>query len=120
MYFESRKYVYLWSKYRPAVLKLMSAATSGPQQYQFYPHEFRNLNPKEKGGYAFSLKVFKGKAINNIKGFPVAMDLLQILQDSGVASALMNEAVFELSLDKEVMLHVSRDETDKESSGDSN
>jgi hypothetical protein len=106
----SKMYSYLWSKYRPVILKLMSAAANEPQEYRLYAHEFQALNPKQKGGYAFTLETFKGKAVNDIRKSPVALDLLQILQQSRRALELMDEAKFELSLDKNFILRVNRKE----------
>lgn len=107
-------YSYLWSKYRPVILHLMSAAANEPQQYKLYAHEFQALNPKQKGGYTFTLETFKGKAVNDIRKSPVAVDLLQILQQSRRALELMDEAPFELSLDKNFVLHVNRKEEQAE------
>lgn len=103
-------YVYLWNKYRPVLLKLMIAAAIEPQDYRLYAHEFQSLNPRQKGGYAFTLEARGGKAINNIRKSPVAMDLLQVLQLSPRAVELMEEATYELSLDKNFILHVNRKE----------
>ena len=101
-------YTYLWNKYRPAILHLMSGAMAEPQQYKLSAHEFRALNPKEKAAFTFTLEVFKGKALNNIKKSVIAQDLLQVLQESKRASELMNEATYGLSLDKHFVLHVNR------------
>src|SRR5690606_250592 len=103
-------YGYLWNKYRPVLLKLMTAAANEPQDYRLYAHEFQSLNPRQKGGYTFTLEARGGKAINNIRKSPVAMDLLQVLQQSRRAVELMEEATFELSLDKNFILHVNRRE----------
>nr|PZN55612.1 MAG: hypothetical protein DIU61_05485 [Bacteroidota bacterium] len=103
-------YVYLWNKYRPVLLKLMTAAAIEPQDYRLYAHEFQSLNPRQKGGYTFTLEARGGKAINNIRNSPVAMDLLQVLQLSRRAVELMEEATFELSMDKNFVLHVNRKE----------
>lgn len=111
MYTDNKEsYVYLWSKYRPVLLKLMSAAAIEPQDYRLYAHEFQSLNPRQKGGYTFTLEARGGKAINNIRKSPVAMDLLQVLQLSPRAVELMEEATYELSMDKNFILHVNRKE----------
>lgn len=106
----SRVYSYLWNKYRPVILQLMSASSSEPQEYKLFPHEFQSLNPRQKGGYAFTLEASRGKALNDIRKSPVALDLLQTLQQSRRAVELMEEATFELSLDKNFVLHVNRKE----------
>lgn len=107
----SRIYTFVWNKYRPAILNLMTASAGGPQQYKLTDHEFRCLNPKEKGGYAFTLQVFKGKAVNNIKESQPAQDLLAILRRSSRALLLAEAATYEFTLDRKFMLHVTRHET---------
>ncbi|MCB0490927.1 MAG: hypothetical protein KDC93_00785 [Cyclobacteriaceae bacterium] len=111
-------YAALWHKYRPAILQLMVAAEEAPQEYKFFKHEFKALNPKEKA-YAFTLEAHQGKAVNNIKGSGVAKDLLNVLSESPKASELMNGHIFEFSLDKQFMLHISRHETETEEDSDS-
>ena len=107
MYFESSPYASLWNKYRPVILKLMMDAGSDPQQYKLSAHEFKAVGRKEKT-YAFVMEVSHGKAINSIKGSTVARDLLTILQQSQKATQLMGEAVYEMNLDKQFVLHVTR------------
>ncbi len=102
-------YTLLWNKYRPAIVKLMTDALEKPQEYKFQPHEFKDVNPKEKGGYAFTMEVYKGKPQNNIKGSVVAQDLLLILQKSPRALELFNTAKYEFVLDKQFMLTVSQE-----------
>lgn len=106
----SRIYTFVWSKYRPAILKLMIDSSDGPQQYKFSDHEFRRINPKEKGGYTFTLRVFRGKAINDIKASAPAQDLLRVLQQSGKASSLMETSTYEFMLDKHFVLHILHEE----------
>lgn len=100
-------YVSLWSKYRPAIIKLMMASEEGPQQYRLFDHEFKALNAKERN-YSFELQAYKGKAVNNIKTSIIAQDLLNILNMSRKASELMGENHFTFMLDKQFVLHVSR------------
>ncbi len=102
-------YTLLWNKYRPAIVKLMADALEKPQEYKFQPHEFKDVNPKEKGGYSFTMEVYKGKPQNNIKGSVVAQDLLLILQKSPRALELFNTAKFEFVLDKQFVLSVSQE-----------
>jgi hypothetical protein len=108
MLLESKVYTFLWNKYRPVILQLMSASANGPQQYKLFGHEFKAASEKEKRGYSFFLEVFAGKAVNNIKTSAVAQDLLQVLQQSKTASQLMTEAAYELSMDKNFVFHVNR------------
>ena len=105
---EAKMYTYLWSKYRPAILKLMIGSAESPQQYKFSNHEFRNINPKEKGGYSFTLKVFQGKAVNNIKASIVAQNLLEVLQQSKKATELIESAPYEFVMDKNFILHINK------------
>lgn len=111
---ESNPYSTLWNKYRPVILQLMSAAVeNGPQQYRLFSHEFKAVGQKEKSGFSFVLEASQGRAVNNIKTSTVAKDLLHVLQQSKRANELMNEATYELSLDKQFMLHVTRKEAEK-------
>jgi hypothetical protein len=102
-------YTFLWNKYRPAIVKLMVDALESPQEYKFLPHEFKDVNPKEKGGYWFTMEVYKGKAQNNIKGSVVAQDLLLTLQKSGRALEMFESSKFEFVLDKQFTLSVSQE-----------
>lgn len=105
-------YTYFWNKYRPAVLQLMKEASNGPQEYKFQQHEFKDINPKEKGGYAFVMEIFRGKSQltgpkETIKKWVVAQDLLFVLQKSAKAMELMDTAVYKFTMDKQFVLHVS-------------
>ncbi|MEQ9403743.1 MAG: hypothetical protein RIM99_09175 [Cyclobacteriaceae bacterium] len=101
-------YTYLWNKYRPALLKLMMDAAGGSQEYKFEQHEFRDVNPKEKGGYWFKMEVFKGKSQTDIRKSVVAQDLLIILQRSGKAQELMETTSFEFVMDKTFTLTITQ------------
>ncbi|WP_436515204.1 hypothetical protein [Ekhidna sp. To15] len=105
-------YVLLWNKYKPVLVKLMRDAAEAPQEYQFISHEFRDLNPKERGGHSFTLEAYKRRAQNNIKMSVVAQDLLEILLKSNTAYELMEEAMYEFKMDKQFMLTVTRHEVE--------
>jgi hypothetical protein len=104
----TRLYISVWSKYRPAILKLMVDSATAPQQYKFSDHEFRGINPKEKGGYSFTLQFFQGKSVNSIKNSHVAQDLLSILQQSKKALEFAEITGYEFVLDKHFTLKVTR------------
>ena len=110
----SHVYTNLWSKYRPAILRLMVDSAEGPQKYKFSTHEFKNINPNEKGGHSFTLRVFQGKAVNNIKTSVVAKDLLVILKQSKTAAELTDTSTYEFTLDKQFTLHIKQDEPEIE------
>lgn len=93
----------------------MADAEEEPQEYTFQPHEFKDVNPKEKGGYWFTMEVYKGKAQNNIKGSVVAQDLLLILQKSGRAQEMFETAKYEFTLDKQFSFAVHREAVVEES-----
>ena len=103
-----RTYTPVWSKYRPAILKMMIDSINEPQSYQLSNHEFKALNPKQKGGYAFALEVSGGKAVNGLKDSIVAQDLWEILQLSPKANELISTAAYQFSMDKQFILHVNR------------
>jgi hypothetical protein len=110
-FMSAESYGYFWGKYRPALLKLMISSMEGPQQYKFSAHEVRTANPKDKGGFAFTLTVHKSKAINDVRSSPIAKDLLRVLQQSGKASELSGSSIYEFKLDKHFVLHVNKIET---------
>jgi hypothetical protein len=103
-----RTFTPIWNKYRVAILRKMIDSSETAQEYRLSAHEFKAMNPKHKGGYAFILQVSKGKSINNIKDSIVAQDLLEILQLSKKASELIDESPYQLTLDKQFVLHISR------------
>lgn len=103
-----KMYAPVWNKYRPAILKLMLDSADSPQQYKLSAHEFKAMNARQKGGYTFVLQVSKGKAINNIRGSVLAQELLEILQMSKKASELVDVAPYQITLDKQFVLHVSK------------
>lgn len=105
---EPHFYIALWSKYRPVIIHLMTAAAKESQQYRLSAHEFKASGEKVRSDYSFLLEASNGKAVNNIKDSSVARDLLYILQQSKTASLLMQEATYELSMDKNFVLQVSR------------
>ncbi len=108
----NKLYILLWNKYKPVLIKLMRDAANGPQEYQFISHEFRDLNPKERGGHAFKLEAYKRRAQNDIKMTVVAQDLMEILLKSNTAYELMEEAMYEFTMNKEFKLTVTRHEVE--------
>lgn len=108
-----RKYAPLWSKYRPAILKMMMAAAEEPQQYKLTEHEFKALDMKKKTGFGFNLHIAGSRAANNVKDSEAAQDLLNMLQLSRKASELMETNSYEMSLDKHFVLHIQQVTTTK-------
>jgi hypothetical protein len=104
----TKTYTPIWSKYRPAILKMMINSQQEPQTYQLSNHEFKAMDPNKKGGYTFSLEISDGKAINGLKDSIVAQDLWQILQLSPKASELISGATFQFSMDKQFILHIQK------------
>lgn len=100
-------YSAIWNKYRPAIVHLMRASETGPQQYKLSHHEFKALNPKERT-YSFELHAYQGKAVNNIKSSTTAQEFLSMLNMSRKAIELLEEVHFEFTLDKQFMLHITR------------
>ncbi|MBT1702825.1 hypothetical protein [Chryseosolibacter indicus] len=103
-----KMYSPIWSKYRPAILKMLIESAAEPQRYQLSAHEFKALNSKQRGGYHFILQVSEGKAQNNIKESIVAQDLLETLRSSPKGSELIQGGSYEISMDKLFVLHVSK------------
>jgi hypothetical protein len=108
-------YTPVWHKYRPAILKLMLDSGEQPQTYSLSAHEFQALQSRPKGGHHFNLQVSKGRALNDIKGSFNAQSLLHILQQSRKGSELIESGAYEISLDKNFILHVQKLEVKNES-----
>lgn len=108
IFLESNPYFSLWNKYRPVILQLMSSAVNGPQQYKLYAHEFKAVGEKERSGYSFVIQTEKGKAANPMNNSTVAKNLLQVLQQSKTGLQLLQSDLFEFSMDKQFVFHVTR------------
>jgi len=104
----TKTYTPVWSKYRPAILKMMVDSANTPQSYQLSNHEFKALSPNKKGAYTFQLQVSGGKAINGLKDSLLAQDLWEILQLSRKATELIATGKFQFSMDKDFVLHIQK------------
>ncbi|MEM0940882.1 MAG: hypothetical protein AAF600_21335 [Bacteroidota bacterium] len=106
---DSGKYVWIWEKYRPVILKLMIASSKeNPQEYQLSKHEFADTNNKRPSGYSFDLRINHGKRESDIKKSLTAQDLLYVLNSSEKAKELMENNLFEFKMDKSFVLSVSQ------------
>ena len=104
---EYNVYTSHWRKYRPAIVKLMTDSTNGPQEYRFYVHEFKALNDRERS-FSFQVEVVEGKPKRLLKQSRAALDLLEVLQQSEKASQMMADTAFEFSLDRNFVFHITR------------
>ncbi|MDH5604941.1 MAG: hypothetical protein OEY51_13415 [Cyclobacteriaceae bacterium] len=104
---ENNVYTSLWRKYKPVILKLMTDSSDGPQEYPFYIHEFKALNDKERS-FSFEVEVIEGKAKRVVKQSRAALDLVEVLRQSASASQMMNDYIFEFSLDRNFIFHIER------------
>jgi hypothetical protein len=86
----------------------MVASDQAPQHYKLYEHEFLAMNPKERSGIAFTLQAHRGKALNNIKKWDIARDLLDVLGMSKKAVELMDANTYEFVMDKKFTLHITK------------
>lgn len=102
------KYVWIWEKYRPVILKLMIDSSSSTQEYQFSSHEFKDSNNKRDTGYAFKLTVHQGRSQNDIKKSLIAQDLLHVLRCSTTGEDLMQKATYQFDFDKHFKLCVTQ------------
>lgn len=102
-----RIYTPVWHKYRPVILKMMIDAGEQPASYQLSAHEFRALS-RQKGGFTFSLSLSNGKAVGGLRDSVIAQDLWQILQSSPKANELISHSNFQLTMDKDFVLHVNK------------
>ncbi len=105
-----RRYAQFWSKYRPAVLRMMHASVDEWQQYQFMKHELSSIEKKPIGGFEFRLVISKSKATGDTTDSEIARDLLNMLQLSQTGSSLIASNRYEITLDKKQTLRISRRE----------
>jgi hypothetical protein len=105
-----RKYASFWNKYRPAILKMMHGAVNEVQQYQFMKHELSSIDKKPKGGFDFKLVISNGKATRETSDSEIAKDMLNMLQGSQTGSTLIAANRYEIVLDKNQTLRISRQE----------
>lgn len=108
-----RRYAPLWNKYRPAILKMMLAAAFEPQQYKLAQHELHAMDDRKRGGFGFNLSLAKSRATNNIKDSEIAQDLLNMLLVSRKGAELLEQNTYEISLDKQCVLHVAQIKLDQ-------
>ena len=101
-------YTGLWSKYKPAILKMMLDADIEPQTYQLSNHEFIAFNSGKKTVFAFDLQVANGRAVSGLKDSLIAQDLWEILQMSRKASELVSTSGYRFSMDRQFVLHVQK------------
>ena len=86
----------------------MIDSANEPQKYQLSNHEFKALNPKQKGGYTFAMQVSSGKALKGLTNSSMAQDLWSVLQLSAKANELISNASYEFMMDKQFVLHISK------------
>jgi hypothetical protein len=104
-----KAFIPVWNKYRPVILKMMiDSSKDGGQTYQLSQHEFKQMNPKQKGGFTFKLQVANGKAKAGLKDNTLAQDLWDILQYSPKATELIAQSEFEFAMDRNFVLHVQK------------
>lgn len=104
----TKAFIPVWNKYRPVILRMMIDSSKEGQTYQLSQHEFKALNPKQKGGFAFKLQVGNGRAKQGLKDSTLAQDLWDILQYSPKATELIAANEFEFAMDKNFVLHVQK------------
>ena len=108
------KYVFVWEKYRPALLSMMSAAKSEVQNYKLSKHEFQDLNSNRTTGYSFTLEISDNRVINAPKQNLMSKDLLYVLQHNSKAKELMTLCSYKFKMDKDFNLQITREEIETE------
>ena len=104
----TRTYIPVWSKYRPAILKMMIDSENALQSYQLSNHEFKALGPTSKKDYSFSLRVASGRAVDGLRDSDVAQSLWEVLQISPKASELISGGTFQFTMDRRFLLHIEK------------
>ena len=78
-----------------------------PQEYKLSKHEFTDVNSRKNASCSFKLEIHKGRSTKVTKPSVIAQDLITLLKQSAKANELMNEYVFNISLDSGFILLVS-------------
>lgn len=103
-----RKYAPFWSKYRPAVLKMMQESSNEWKEYQFMKHELSAIEKKPKGGFKFRVVIAMNKVTIESSDSEIARDLVEMLRLSQTGSALIAANRYEIILEKNQMLRINR------------
>jgi hypothetical protein len=101
-------YFPLWQKYKPAIVALIKASISQPQQYQMLKHEFEVFGNREKSNYIFNLEITNGVCVNDISGTAVARDLLEILKTSEIAKSVFSNHHIKINMGKDFKVHIKK------------
>ncbi len=104
----TKEFYPIWKKYKPVILKLMIDSLEGtPQEYKLSKHEFTDVNSRKNASCSFKLELFKGKSTKLTKPAVIATDLITMMKQSAKATELMNEYIFNISLDSSFTLTVA-------------
>ncbi|HZY80353.1 MAG TPA: hypothetical protein VFE50_12575 [Cyclobacteriaceae bacterium] len=103
-----RKFASFWSKYRPAILKMMQGSLNEWQEYQFMKHELNTVEKKPKGGFNFRVIISMSKASLDSSNSEIAKDFIDMLRLSQTGSDLIATNRYEIVLEKNQMLRINR------------
>lgn len=106
---EEHKYLPLWTKYRPAIIKMMKMAKEEQQQqdYQLSEHEFTDIGERIISRYAFNIEIKLGKVTNDISKTAVARDLVKAIEGSNFAKKLMEDSSYKINMGKDFNIKVN-------------
>ena len=99
----------LWSKYRPAILRMMIDADNEAQNYQLSSHEFQAFSGQKKATYNFTLEINQGKVVSGLKDSSIAQGLWEILQMSRKATELISKSGYNFSMDRTFILRIHKE-----------
>jgi hypothetical protein len=97
------KYILLWSRLLPSILKMLKQR--GSQTQQLNRHDFISVGNRIQSGYTFLLSLKNGQVVNNISGTAVARDLAKVLQEDSPASNWLQTKHFVVKLDGQFVLY---------------
>ena len=111
----TKEFYPIWKKYKPVILKMMIDSSDGNQQeYKLSKHEFTDVNSRKNASCSFKLEVYKGKSTKLTKSSVIATDLITMLKQSAKATELMNEKIYNISLDSSFTLLVNSKSAESE------
>mgnify|MGYP006203184077 CR=1 FL=1 len=103
---EQNKYVAIWLKYLPVVLINLKKASTVEQEIILSEHEFTAVGARHNAGYSITIKMEKGKVINDLSGSAVARDFVKVLQQNEEIARILKQGSYKFSMGKGFILRI--------------
>ena len=100
------KYVELWRKYLPSIIRMVENCAIDLQSEQLDSGEFEVVGNRKN--YSFNLEFINNEISNNISGSAVARDLATVIRDSKQVHNLLASGHFKFRMDKRYCLWIKK------------